>query len=128
MVAGDFLEVYKNQDGQWDCVVTCFFIDTASNIVQYVEQIHSLLAQGGVWINMGPLLYHYTDSLDVDSTELSYAELREVILHYGFELREECQKTCTYTQNPHSMMQTHYNCSFFMALKKTPPQAAQQGA
>ena len=26
-----------------------------------------------------PLLYHYTDSADVDSTELSYAELRALV-------------------------------------------------
>ena len=79
MVAGDFLEVYRNQVGEWDCVATCFFIDTASNIVQYVEHIHSLLADGGIWINLGPLLYHYSDSPDVDSTELSYSELRLLV-------------------------------------------------
>jgi carnosine N-methyltransferase len=130
MVAGDFLEVYKNQEGQWDSVVTCFFIDTASNIVQYVEQIYNLLTPGGVWINHGPLLYHYTDSPDVDSTELSYTELRRVILHYGFDLREECQRTCQYTQNPNSMMHTVYHCPFFVALKKegTPAQNSEQGA
>ena len=27
-------QVYRNQIGEWDCVATCFFIDTASNIVQ----------------------------------------------------------------------------------------------
>jgi len=32
-----------------------------------------LLADGGIWINLGPLLYHYSDSPDVDSTELSYS-------------------------------------------------------
>jgi hypothetical protein len=29
-------QVYRNQVGEWDCVATCFFIDTASNIVQVV--------------------------------------------------------------------------------------------
>jgi carnosine N-methyltransferase len=57
-----------------------FFVDTASNIVQYVEHIHKLLVDGGIWINLGPLLYHYTDSVDVDSTELSYAEFRNVVV------------------------------------------------
>ena len=56
---------------------------------QYVEHIHSLLADGGIWINLGPLLYHYSDSPDVDSTELSYSELRLLVLHYGFEIKEE---------------------------------------
>lgn len=118
MVAGDFLEVYRNQAGEWDCVATCFFIDTASNVVQYVEHIHSLLADGGIWINLGPLLYHYSDSPDVDSTELSYSELRLLVLHYGFEIKEESERTCYYTQNPNSMMHTIYNCAFFVAIKK----------
>jgi len=118
MVAGDFLEVYRNQVGEWDCVATCFFIDTASNVVQYVEHIHSLLADGGIWINLGPLLYHYSDSPDVDSTELSYSELRLLVLHYGFDIKEEAERTCYYTQNPNSMMHTIYNCAFFVAIKK----------
>mmetsp|Transcript_18237 Transcript_18237/g.59904 ORF Transcript_18237/g.59904 Transcript_18237/m.59904 type:complete len:412 (-) Transcript_18237:77-1312(-) len=118
MVAGDFLEVYRNQRGEWDCVATCFFIDTASNVVQYVEHIHSLLADGGIWINLGPLLYHYSDSADVDSTELSYTELRSLVLHFGFEIKEEAERTCYYTQNPNSMMHTIYNCAFFVAIKK----------
>uniref|UniRef100_A0A7S4KCE0 carnosine N-methyltransferase n=1 Tax=Guillardia theta TaxID=55529 RepID=A0A7S4KCE0_GUITH len=118
MVAGDFLEVYRNQRGEWDCVATCFFLDTASNVVQYVEHIHTLLADGGIWINLGPLLYHYSDSQDVDSTELSYSELRSIIQYYGFEVKEESERTCYYTQNPNSMMHTVYNCAFFVAIKK----------
>lgn len=109
---------FRHQIGQWNCVATCFFVDTASNIVQYVEHIHSLLVDGGIWINLGPLLYHYTDSPDVDSTELSYAEFRNVILHYGFDLKEESQRTCHYTQNSDSMMHTIYYCPFFVAIKK----------
>jgi hypothetical protein len=38
------------------------------------------------------------DSPDVDSTELSYSELRDVVLHYGFEIRDEAERTCYYTQ------------------------------
>lgn len=45
--------------GQWDAVLTCFFIDTAQNIVTYIETIATLLREGGVWINLGPLLYHF---------------------------------------------------------------------
>jgi carnosine N-methyltransferase len=40
-------------------VLTCFFIDTAQNIVSYIETIATLLREGGVWINFGPLLYHF---------------------------------------------------------------------
>lgn len=34
--------------GAWDAVVTCFFIDTAHNIVEYIEIISRILKEGGV--------------------------------------------------------------------------------
>lgn len=37
----------------WDCVATCFFIDTAHNVLDYVETIWKILKPGGVWINLG---------------------------------------------------------------------------
>lgn len=37
----------------WDCVATCFFIDTAHNVLEYVETIWKILKPGGVWINLG---------------------------------------------------------------------------
>ena len=40
----------------WDAVLTCFFIDTARNIVEYLETIYRILKRGGVWINCGALL------------------------------------------------------------------------
>lgn len=43
----------------FDCVATCFFIDTAHNVVEYLEIIHACLRPGGYWVNLGPLLYHW---------------------------------------------------------------------
>ena len=61
MCAGDFVEVYscRGHRGQWDGVVSCFFIDTAHNVIEYMEVIYGVLRPGGVWINLGPLLYHW---------------------------------------------------------------------
>lgn len=71
MVAGDFVEVYGQQENNfgkhdwqpinnllysveaWDVVVTCFFIDTAKNILEYLEVIHKILKPHGTWINIG---------------------------------------------------------------------------
>lgn len=36
--------------GVWDAVVTCFFLDTAHNIVEYIEIISRILKDGGVSI------------------------------------------------------------------------------
>lgn len=41
----------------WDCVATCFFIDTAHNVIEYVERIWKILKPGGVWINLGESIY-----------------------------------------------------------------------
>eukprot|EP01060_Flectonema_neradi_P030808 TRINITY_DN4544_c2_g1_i1.p1 TRINITY_DN4544_c2_g1~~TRINITY_DN4544_c2_g1_i1.p1 ORF type:complete len:433 (+),score=91.61 TRINITY_DN4544_c2_g1_i1:83-1300(+) len=124
MVAGDFLEVYNkpSEIGTWTAVVTCFFIDTAHNVFEYIETIHRLLAPGGVWINIGPLLYHFSDSPDEMSIDLSYDELRSVITKYGFTIDEERRMGSCYTANARSMKWTLYNCIFFAARKTGEPQ------
>ena len=39
MMTGDFVAVCgeRDQEGQWDAVATCFFIDTAHNVAEYLE-------------------------------------------------------------------------------------------
>ena len=37
----------------WDCIATVFFIDTAHNILKYIETIWNILKPGGYWINVG---------------------------------------------------------------------------
>ncbi|CAG8602709.1 17165_t:CDS:10, partial [Dentiscutata erythropus] len=111
MVAGDFVEVYGDEQynvsftvinliyllanfnvinnsptDQWDCIVTCFFIDTAKNILEYIEIFHRILRPGGLWINLGPLLYHYENSPDEMSIELSLEQVKAVVKDFGFQL------------------------------------------
>jgi carnosine N-methyltransferase len=64
MVGGEFIEIYSKQKESWDCIITCYFIDTAHNIIEYTEVIWNALKPGGVWINLGPLLYHYAGMQD----------------------------------------------------------------
>ena len=69
MCAGEFVESYRGQANEWDCVLTCFFVDTAPVVFEfkfkfklmdrYIELIYSILKPGGYWINLGPLLYHW---------------------------------------------------------------------
>ena len=35
MCAGEFVESYQDQENEWDCVLTCFFVDTAPVIFEY---------------------------------------------------------------------------------------------
>jgi carnosine N-methyltransferase len=44
--------------GQYDVVITCFFIDTAPNFLSYVRTVKHVLKPGGTWINIGPLLWN----------------------------------------------------------------------
>ena len=55
----------------WDVIVTCYFIDTAKNIIEYLEVIHHALREGGVWINLGPLLYHFEGMKNEMSIDLN---------------------------------------------------------
>lgn len=80
-----FHQVYTD-DNHWDCVATCFFIDCANNVVQFIETIYKILKPGGVWINLGPLLYHFSDMPSEDSIEPSYEVVRQVILGFGFQI------------------------------------------
>ncbi|KAL8595539.1 hypothetical protein ACOMHN_000747 [Nucella lapillus] len=117
MAAGDFMEVYT-MPGVWDCVSMVFFLDTAHSVVSYTEAVWKILKPGGYWINLGPLLYHYSDVPGESSIEISYEELRSVIKQVGFDIEEEREDMpCTYTQNPQSMLHYEYRCIFFVARK-----------
>ena len=123
MVAGDFQEVYEKQVEQWDCLCTCFFIDTANNIIEYIRLISSLLKVGGYWINFGPLLYHYSGMNGEISVELTWDEVKACFAHYGLRLvQEEHRRPATYCQNTRGMMKTEYSCVFSTCVKesKTP--------
>ncbi|KAF1986749.1 methyltransferase family [Aulographum hederae CBS 113979] len=64
MSAGDFCITYK-EDGYkdtFDAITTVFFIDTAPNLIAYIETIHHSLKPGGIWINVGPLLWHFENN------------------------------------------------------------------
>jgi carnosine N-methyltransferase len=117
MAAGDFMEVYQEPDS-WHCVATSFFIDTATNIVAYIETIWKILKPGGYWINLGPLLYHFADLPGEDSIEPSYEDVRFVIEKTGFQIvKEQTDVKTTYAQNPYSMLKYEYNSVFFVCHK-----------
>ncbi|XP_063051849.1 carnosine N-methyltransferase isoform X2 [Engraulis encrasicolus] len=98
MVAGDFQEVYTEEDA-WDCIATCFFIDTAHNALDYIETIWNILKPGGIWINLGPLLYHFENMANELSIELSYEDMKAAILKYGFELESFCREVCVWQRD-----------------------------
>ncbi|KAI9295809.1 N2227-domain-containing protein [Neoconidiobolus thromboides FSU 785] len=119
MAAGDFVEVYTKEEQleSWNSVVTCFFIDTAKNVLDYIQIIFNLLKPGGIWINIGPLLYHFEEISSEHSIELTYEELRLFILAVGFEIHDEKRVEVPYTSSLDSMLVHSYNCIVFNAIK-----------
>ncbi|XP_068621803.1 carnosine N-methyltransferase [Battus philenor] len=117
MTAGDFLKVYTEAD-EWHCVATCFFIDCAPNVIEFIERIYAILMPGGYWINLGPLLYHYSDMPTENSIEPPYDILLDIIRDVGFDILHERTGVKTkYAQNPNSMMQHEYDSVFFVCRK-----------
>ena len=55
MAQGEFIEVFGGNPKAWDSIVTCFFIDTAHNLFDYLVTINKILKIGGLWVNIGPL-------------------------------------------------------------------------
>ncbi|BFG02385.1 carnosine N-methyltransferase [Drosophila madeirensis] len=117
MAAGDFLEVYKTPHS-YNCVATCFFIDCANNVIDFIRTIYKILVPGGIWVNLGPLLYHYSDVNGQNSIEPTYEDLCIIIESVGFVI--ECSRSgirTKYAQNPSSMKQSEYQSLFWVCRK-----------
>ena len=145
MTTGDFCVLYSSEEyaNAFDAVATVFFIDTAPNLIRYVETIRHCLCDGGLWINVGPLLWHFDakrkdagdeseDSVQTVSThddrgvgepgsfELSHDEVMLLVRDYGFEiLKEQFTKLSTgYMSDPRSLLQHVYKPVHWVARKK----------
>lgn len=55
---------------QYAAVITCFFLDTATTLIDYTSTIQSALIPGGVWINVGPLQWHHNSRVPLAADEL----------------------------------------------------------
>ncbi|GAX15989.1 hypothetical protein FisN_22Hh155 [Fistulifera solaris] len=82
----DFLSLngVVNNQSKFDVVVTCFFLDTASNVLEYITMITKLLRpKGGMWVNVGPLQWHQKSQI-----RFSADELYNIIEEVGFQIME----------------------------------------
>ena len=81
---GDFVHTYspRRRSKTFDSVVTCFFIDTATNIYEYILVIRHVLKDGGIWVNVGPLQWHTNSKL-----RPTVDELRLLIEAMGFAVK-----------------------------------------
>ncbi|TPX07582.1 uncharacterized protein E0L32_010681 [Thyridium curvatum] len=84
LVEGDFTTVFAAKRAHYDAVLTFFFIDTARNLMAYLETVRAVLAPGGHWVNFGPLLYGTGPFV-----QLSLEEVVAVAEAMGFEFVEQ---------------------------------------
>ena len=143
MSAADFLVLYGDPSNKagFHAVATVFFIDTAPNIIRYIETIRHCLKPGGVWINLGPLFWHFElkppgqrssnaegkeegqknreGIEEPGSVSLTEEEALLLIEKMGFriEKRESPVGECGYIQDPRSMLQNLYRPSLWIARK-----------
>lgn len=126
LVEGDFTTKFAHQDGQYDAITTLFFIDTARNLIAYLETIHSLLKPGGIWVNVGPLLY--------GTAPLVQLSLEEIVLvaesmGFEFEIQEGVhgrsaldgkveERDVLYNFNQSTLYRHGYIAACWMARKK----------
>ena len=142
VTASDFIRYYseKEQKNAFDIVATVFFVDTAPNVIRYIETVKNCLKSGGYWVNNGPLLWHFADRAPPEpdklvnptnlpdtmgieapgSFELTNEELLQLIEQQGFVV-EEHETTSSgqgYIKSPNSMLQNSYVCSHWVARKR----------
>jgi len=119
MSAGEFLEVYSKEEhvGQWNVFLSCFFLDTAHNIFEYLRVIKQILKPGGYLVNIGPLLFHYAEQPEEESVELSWEEVRHIMVKSGFAFEHEEFLECYYASNDRSMMRVKYTTVHFVAKR-----------
>ncbi|KAJ2609065.1 hypothetical protein H4S08_004209 [Coemansia sp. RSA 1365] len=122
MAAGDFIEIYgsESEKEKWDAIVTCFFIDTAKNVLEYLETMWHAMKPGALWINVGPLYWHFDNVEGESSVEFTQEEFVELVKKTGFVLDQEQFEECVslpYTTNARSMLQYTYRCFRCVARK-----------
>ena len=143
MTAGDFVGTYSKQEwtNGFNAVITLFFIDTAPNLIKYIETVQNCLKPGGLWINLGPLLWHFEDHTpaarnedevtghpgrenasieEAGSFELTNEEVLLLIEMCGFDIEmQEIRNNGTgYIHNARSMLQSTYTPSHWVARKR----------
>lgn len=145
MCAADFLCLYGDEAHReaYDAMASVFFLDTAPNLIRYLEVMRHCLRPGGVLVNVGPLMWHFENQApgnhghgddgdgehdgynsasgiaDPGSFELA-DEVAALLGRLGFVVeRHEMGVDALYIQDTDSMLRTVYKVSVWVARKDT---------
>jgi carnosine N-methyltransferase len=147
---GDFSVVYKQEEfrNRYDVIATIFFLDTAKNPISYIETVVNCLKPGGIWMNLGPLKWHFEywdhprqdDDSDLKSKRpeggegedqgianpgavlLAEKDILELLNRYGFELlhyKGITSHPTGYIHDHRSMETNMFYPSFWVAIKSS---------
>lgn len=102
---GEFQQIFtqRHHANQYDGVVTCFFLDTADHILEYVLIIKHVLRHGGVWINAGPLHYHRPFAIPY-----SHEQIVALVADLGFAVVEAIEVATIYAAEKYINMKPDY--------------------
>ncbi|KAH8174335.1 hypothetical protein LIA77_05754 [Sarocladium implicatum] len=143
MCAADFLCLYgdEEQHETRDAVASVFFLDTAPNLIRYLEVIYKVLRPGGILVNVGPLLWHFENNppgsnggdddgdgvhdlrnssgiADPGSFELTNDEVMALVERIGFKVEwMETNLETPYIQDRDSMLLNTYKGTAWAARK-----------
>lgn len=98
----------------YDSVITLFFLDTAQNILQYMDNLSKLTKKGGIWINYGPMKYGTGACMELTMEELKFC----INNSPEWEIIEEWTGTNTYQGHPESLWQAHYRIHGWVARRR----------
>ncbi|KAJ7783980.1 N2227-domain-containing protein [Mycena maculata] len=123
LVAGDFEKIYGSpeinpDEPQAGYSLQLLHAAKAKNIVNYLRIIHKILALGGVWVNTGPLPWHWENNTTNDpSVELTLDEVKALARAVGFRITDERTINTTYTSNAQGMLGYVYHAAFWTVTK-----------
>ena len=107
-----------HQQGSWDAVLSCYFLDCSNNVLETLRTISYLLKPGGHWLHFGPLLYHYSDMPHELSVELTYEELKQALPAFGLKVvQEKSNRQSGYCVDERSMQRGYFYCTELTCIK-----------
>ena len=111
----DFEYEYKDIKDKFDVAITVFSTDDAKNLISFTENVNKVLKKGGIWINIGGLSNAFVDYGGID---LTWDELKHVILNSGFDLKKEETPVVPYCKIEGHSLPFTLGAIFFTAQKK----------
>ncbi|KAL4726610.1 hypothetical protein ACLX1H_005498 [Fusarium chlamydosporum] len=129
LIEGDFITAFPAA-GEYDVVVTYFFIDTARNLMSYLDTIKKVLKPGGHWINLGPLLYGTGPFVQLSLEEVlvvsealgfEFLETEDSCGEKTFEGRTVRSMEAAYGFDNRALTKSAYNAQFWVARRSMKP-------